>query len=129
MDIVILQRAPFLSDRTNGELSFNGEKLCDTLELPWKDNQERVSCIPEGEYIASSFDSPHNGEVWLLHNVPNRSMIEMHAANFPYQLLGCVAVGTKCQFGVANSKDALAKLKDTLPPTFILKIINGDKNV
>jgi hypothetical protein len=37
---------------TIGELFLNGEKMCDTLELPYKDNQRSISCIPAGEYSA-----------------------------------------------------------------------------
>jgi hypothetical protein len=35
---------------TNGDLLLNGDKVCSTIELPWKKNAPKVSCIPEGEY-------------------------------------------------------------------------------
>ena len=37
---------------TMGKLFLNGEEFCDTLELPWKQNQRSISCIPAGQYDA-----------------------------------------------------------------------------
>lgn len=46
---LVLQRHYF-SSGTNGILSFNGKEICKTIELPWKENQRRISCVPEGTY-------------------------------------------------------------------------------
>jgi len=64
-----------------------------TLELPWKNNQRRVSCIPVGNYQMKKHNSPKFGKVFWLHNVPDRSEILIHPANYTRQLLGCIAVG------------------------------------
>jgi hypothetical protein len=128
METVIIQRDPFLPTHTYGTLLWDNHRLCDTLELPWKDNQLKISCIPEGTYTAIAFQSPHNGDVWLLENTTPRSLIEIHAANVTSELLGCVAVGTKGKLGqqpaVLRSKPAMALLKKTLPRKFKLIIKN-----
>lgn len=67
-----------------------------TLELPWKDNQHGVSCIPAGTYVCQRrWSERHQSEVFGLLNVPERSDIELHVANFARQLLGCIALGTQ----------------------------------
>ena len=73
----------------DGEIKFK----CKTLELPWKDNNSSVSCIPNGEYYVKHRTSPKYGNHLHILDVPNRSYILMHNANFTHQLRGCVAVG------------------------------------
>lgn len=95
---------------TRGVLSEGEVPLCRTIERPESGD---VTCIPEGWYIAKKYNSPANKcQVWLLQDVPNRTMIEFHIANYPHELLGCIAPGTEDQTGpnmepgVANSKVA-----------------------
>lgn len=64
-----------------------------TLELPWKGNKRRVSCIPIGVYTVKKHNSPKFGSCFWIQNVPNRSEILIHPANYTRQLLGCIAVG------------------------------------
>lgn len=66
---------------TNGELLLNGEKVCSTIELPWKQNKNQVSCIPEGKYELQKRWTRRFGNHFILMNVPNRSYILLHAAN------------------------------------------------
>ena len=47
---LLLIRDTFTDESTIGELFLNGERMCDTLELPYRDNQRSISCIPNGEY-------------------------------------------------------------------------------
>lgn len=62
-----------------------------TIERP---NTGENSCIEEGWYIAEKYYSPANKcIVWLLKDIPGRSMIEFHIANWPHQLLGCISPG------------------------------------
>lgn len=50
--------------------------------------------IPEGEYKITIYPSPSlKREVPLLADVPGRTYIEIHAANYPDELRGCIAVG------------------------------------
>src|SRR5690242_19613995 len=71
-------------------------KICVTLELPWKENAHDVSCIPAGSYTAHRRFSPkHKMEVFELEGVPHRANIEMHVGNFAHDSLGCILLGDR----------------------------------
>ena len=70
-----------------------GEQVFYTLELPWKDNKENISCIPEDTYLCKKIKSPAHGIVFQIMNVKDRTYIEVHVANFLTQIRGCVAIG------------------------------------
>jgi hypothetical protein len=77
---------------TNGSLFINGELICYTIELPWRDNHTGISCIPEGTYHLVKRYSP--AFHWHLHlrDVPGREWILMHPANHALrELKGCIA--------------------------------------
>jgi hypothetical protein len=101
-----------------------------TIELPWRNNQQGISCIPKGIYTVRKFISPSHGLCFLVVNVPGRSMCEIHAANFSRQLRGCIAPGKihtdidgdKLR-DVTESRDTLKHLLDLLPIEFELEII------
>ena len=66
----------------------------DTLELPWRQNERNVSCIPADEYQIVLEHSPRFAmDLWELKGVPGRSEIKIHPANYPFQLHGCIAIG------------------------------------
>jgi hypothetical protein len=127
---------------TMGEM-FNpdGSHLCYTCELPWLNDQADASCIPLGTYTCGPHNSPAHPDVWEIQNVPGRSGILIHNANFWFQLLGCIGVGQS--FGpleysgseypqytgqtyqaILNSQNTLEMLRNTLPDNFTLTI-NG----
>lgn len=106
---------------TRGQLVTDEEKfVCYTLELPWQDNQHGVSCIPPGAYTARRRWSPkHQCSVFGVEGVPNRSDIEIHPANWPSQLLGCIALGETFAViegkpGIANSRAAFRAFMDEM---------------
>ena len=111
--VLVLNRAYF-SEGTQGVLEWNGTLVCYTIELPWLHNQQRVSCIPEGEYVLQKRFSPKFK--WHLHlrNVPGRDLILIHPANdAKMELLGCIAPVSK-HTGIgkgSSSRKALEKLK------------------
>jgi hypothetical protein len=77
---------------TNGKIFFNGGLMIYCIELPWKDNQAGVSCIPEGRYELVKRWSPKFGRHLQLMNVPQRNDILIHPANDALQeLKGCIA--------------------------------------
>ena len=47
--------------RTLGAMFDGDERICETLELPWRDNQRGISCIPEGIYECKLAHSPSRG--------------------------------------------------------------------
>lgn len=94
---------------------------CKTLELPWKENRNRISCIPPGTYKCRFYNSPSKGEVLLLYNVPERSYIEIHIGNYNRDILGCIIVGYEWRdidgdrlMDVVNSRVAFSRLKNLL---------------
>ena len=105
-------------DCTLGRMSY-GDFHCFTLELPWKNNQPSISCIPSGKYRVTKYQSPSKGLVLLLHNVLDRTYIEIHAGNYTRQIEGCILVGDGIKYmdndtipDVTNSKNTLNKLLD-----------------
>lgn len=97
-------------------LDETGFPFLKTIERPWLDNQQSISCIPAGIYNVIPFHSPSKGDVFLLQNVPDRTMIEIHVANWASELEGCIAVGLDFTINAGkpamiNSKAALDKLK------------------
>jgi hypothetical protein len=77
---------------TNGKILHEGRLLIYSIELPWKNNHARVSCIPEGCYELVKRWSPKFHRHLLVKDVPLRSGILIHPANDALQeLKGCIA--------------------------------------
>jgi len=100
-----------------------------TLELPWKDNERRISCIPAGVYDAILHDSPKFGRSIWIQDVPNRSEILVHNGNFVRQILGCVLAGRSHididgdgLKDVTSSRHTMKKIIGFLPPKFKIQI-------
>lgn len=65
-----------------------------SLERGWRNNQNNVSCVPEGSYTLKLEYSPRfRKDLWELYGVPGRSECKFHSANYWYQLNGCIALG------------------------------------
>jgi hypothetical protein len=64
-----------------------------TLELPWKENRRRLSCIPANTYWVKKRWSEKYG--WHLHilDVPGRDWILIHFGNYHTDILGCILPG------------------------------------
>lgn len=104
--IMTLTRLDSTDHGVFGHLTINGQAFdCVTLE-----NHNLL--IPEGSYKCSIYHSPRlNREVILLHDVPNRTMIEIHNANWEKQLEGCIAVGRERDgYAIDASQDTLEDL-------------------
>ena len=65
----------------------------DCLELPWLNNQRRISCIPTGFHKARKHNSTRFGSSLWLQDVPNRSEILVHKGNYHTDILGCILMG------------------------------------
>ena len=67
---------------TNGILRADDEILCYTIELPWRYNIRMRSCIPEGRYeLVLRYSDRHKTHL-LLQEVPSRTLILIHPANY-----------------------------------------------
>ena len=77
---------------TNGEVYQWGERVCFTIELPWRQNERKRSCIPEGRYRLRRRFSPRFGEHLAVQGVKGRTAILVHPANdAATELEGCIA--------------------------------------
>ena len=109
---LLILRNTFSDESTIGELFLNGETFCDTLELPYRDNQKSVSCIPTGEYkvrLRLARESATRDYLHLLvQEVKDRSHILFHRGNSAKDTRGCILVGqTRKQDFVGNSTLAM----------------------
>lgn len=104
---LLLIRDTFSDLSTLGELFLNGERMCDTLENPWLDNQKNISCIPAGIYdvrLRLARESATRDYLHLLiQDVPNRDWILFHRGNFPKDTSGCILVGLGSQQNAVNN--------------------------
>jgi hypothetical protein len=107
-----------------------------TLELPWIDNQPRISCIPEGQYpVVLEYSPKFESKLWELYQVPNRSEVKIHAANYTHEIEGCIALGLSHKdinkdgiMDVVSSKKAMNNFHNLLRDftSTTLKIVNYD---
>ncbi len=106
---------------------------CFTLELPWKNNQRDISCIPPGVYDLAWHESARH-KAFMLKDVPGRSYILVHpgnfagdtAAGFRSDVQGCILPGMHLgrlrknshsefkQKAVLNSRAAVVKFNELL---------------
>ena len=85
------------------------EPICQTLELPWRDNRPQLSCIPEGNYVIELLTNRPQ-RVYVA-DVPGRIGIGFHPGNVLKDTLGCILPGYKVARGtIYNSAVAMARL-------------------
>ena len=122
---IYLTRLVDTGEQTVGILSIWEEGLIHsyhTLELPWKDNQHDISCIPPGVYDWVKWESPTKGDVIKVIEVPKRTSILIHVANYVRELRGCIAPGMQVKdidadgkLDVVSSRVALSRIWNHLP--------------
>lgn len=103
---------------------------CKTMELPWLNNQRRISCIPVGEYKVKKHVSPMFGNCFYVENVPDRSEILIHKGNYNSDTLGCILPGAAFadinKDGLKDVTSSVATMKQLLaiaPDEFTLTIL------
>lgn len=126
---------------TSGALVFPDGTALHTLELPWKDNKPKLSCIPEGAYDVIPVRSPRFGDCYCVRNVPGRSYILIHSGNYagaiPHyktHVQGCILLGERLgvmagQRAVLTSRAAVRTLWRIMKGNpFQLEVtsVNGD---
>jgi len=80
-----------------------------TLELRWRNNIKKGSCIPAGIYECKRIKSPKFGETFEITGVPNRENILFHWGNTIKDSSGCILVGE--QFGILGGLTAILSSK------------------
>ncbi len=105
-----------------------------TVEKPWVDlnndgiGDENQSCIAAGTYTVKRHESPTHGECWAIQDVVGRTYIQIHVANYPRNVKGCLGVGlgiNRPKDMVTNSGDALNEMLDELPDEWELEVIDA----
>ena len=128
--LVHIDRIDADDKQTLSELRIVGHEFtCKVLELVWKDNQKRISCIPTGDYEVSKRWSEKYGSHFIVLNVPNRSYILWHYGNFHKNTLGCLLMGKSFMDingdgyrDVTSSKYTMTELYKILPERFVMSI-------
>lgn len=116
---------------TIGDLVHHDGLIVKTLELPWRDNERNMSCIPEGQYQVikqlATKTRPYN--FFRLMFVKDRSGILIHKITYVKDLKGCIGVGMSMtdlnRDGIPDmlrSSVALAEIWDYCPDSFTLLI-------
>jgi hypothetical protein len=99
-----------------GKLFVDGNRIGYTVELPWKENQSFVSCIPVGSFPGIlRYDKPDHWRIQL-NDVPKRPGIQIHMGNHTSDSEGCILVGTQvdatgCSIPAGKSKPAYEALR------------------
>ena len=132
MKRITLERVYLQAETLGSIYDSDGTLLVKTMELPWKDNQHNVSCIPEGVYKKvkkEPYTEKHPYPHFRIYDVPNRNGILIHLVTRVQQLLGCVGVGSAFKDlnndGVPDmigSSIALNALYNKMPDEFELEI-------
>lgn len=130
-------RGPSTDEGTFGWL-MAGDFMCRTLELPWRNNTRKLSCIPTGSYTCVIVKSPRFGEVYHVTGVPGRDAILIHSGNYAGRIpqhkshvQGCILTGAKV--GIMAGQKAVFLSKTTLNrfmkcmeyKPFVLEVIDG----
>lgn len=115
-----LRRLRHTDQGTQGVLILPNGVFCNTLELPWRDNKPKRSCIPCGEYDVEIRQSPKFGTIYEVKFVPGRSYILTHSGNlagdvakgFLSHVEGCILLGSR--WGVINKQLAILNSRPTV---------------
>ncbi len=96
-------------------ISDPGTKICQALELAYRNNINEISAVPKGDY--SGFvrtDGPRGWRIEL-EGTGTRKNIQIHLGNRPKDTIGCILPGTgdstDAQCLIAGSKQAMDQIR------------------
>ena len=128
MKTINLERFCYHPNATLGVIEIDSERFY-TVERPWLDNKPNVSSIPVGTYEMGWSESPRFGETWHIKDVPDRTYILIHVANFARDVEGCIGLGMGLMgdtVAVSESKKAVTRFEElTKGVDWMLKIENS----
>lgn len=102
-----------------GDIYWDDQLVCVSME-------RTAVAIPVGMFPGCKRYSPHFSMTVLGIDVPNRTDIECHPANFPIQVRGCIAVGSiRDGDALDSSTAAFEKLMAIATQTFVV-IVSSD---
>ncbi len=139
MQIKVVRFCDSLTMGVFGEVYFNDELICFSVERHWMNNQPFKSCVPDGTYFMIPYSSAKYPSTWAMHNPENRVFATneereypadryaclMHKVNWPLQLMGCIAFvsdlsaapmpgETEVKWMGTNSRDAIKKINEII---------------
>jgi len=97
-----IQREHYTDKQVTGTLKlFDGRKqifTCKTLELPWRDNESNISCIPTGKYdavkrVSDKYKHSYHVKSPGDDQVAGRAWILIHPGNYFTDIRGCILIG------------------------------------
>jgi len=91
--MVILARELDDGHCTSGRMILPDGNEFFTLERPWLDNQNGISCIPLGTYHCLWRQRPNKTWTYWLSDVPGRSWVLIHSGNIVAHVQGCIMMG------------------------------------
>lgn len=104
---------------------------CRSLELPWKNNERQISCIPEGDYWCDPRATPERGNHFIIQGTLPRELILIHTLNTFRQTKGCIGVGMDfadidgdSQLDITRSRITLDRIVQLAPEGFLLRIVS-----
>lgn len=113
LDVMTVERLVFTDKSTLGDICFDGKFFCHCLELSCRKGDEGGRrAIPTGRFeIKMTYSPKFKRETAEVMNVPGRTGIRFHPANYSSQLDGCIASGYRT--GVDSIFDSV-KANDAL---------------
>jgi SH3-like domain-containing protein len=108
----VIERKEYSDKQVLGDLTLYDDNnsvvfTCKTLELPWRNNESKVSCIPTNTYRAIYRGENEGSGKYGKHyrilqadgktEVPGRSFILIHSGNHFWDIKGCILVGVSHQ--------------------------------
>jgi len=121
---MILERFAYLPEGTIGVIQIPAGPRIFTIERPWQNNQPFVSCIPEGEYDLEWDTTGRIKNVPRLRDTAPRTQINIHVANTPDELHGCIApnmqweVNGRMPRGINSGKAMQILMEQFIEPEF-----------
>lgn len=116
-DIMTLERLHFTDNSTISEIHLDGSKFCYAIELSCrKANHDGKLAIPCGRYeICMTHSEKFGRSTPEIMDVPGRTGIRMHSANYASELMGCIAPGMRFDTdAVYDSRKAMTLLQEEI---------------
>jgi len=111
--IIRIERFAYTDEGVFGTL-YNEGFYCSTLENPWLNNRQYISCIPSGVYRIRRGDFKGRYPNFELLKVPNRWAIEFHRGNTIKDTMGCILVGEQFRIDQQYNKYWITKSTITM---------------
>lgn len=116
----------YAKDATTGFFLWNDRAVAVTLELPWRNNEKKVSCIPEGLYLCERVRNRTTtggmkiDDTYIVANVKDRDGVLLHAGNTVKDSNGCILVAQN--FAIIDGKQQI--LNSRIGFGYLLKTID-----